>query len=300
MWAVIANRTLLWAYDDGGDGENAPSTSTNTTTTREQQCANVLQVPSWIPSYTRWSTELRLPDLFDLSRNEERYKVPPAILLSHPSTAVDDTPVVLFPSQPYKIRDLDLKTANGRPWIPLPVEKLYKQGADFLYGMLFEQTILLADIVQIGIPAGSKAEPESLTIALDAWNFGDDDGDRETACLEQIWSTTNSSFDKGCFVYVMSESSQSKTATDRIADWLSHRNCSNWTTSTDSQPDGADFFRNLILASKARTALVGRDQSVSSELLASRIEYQRQQEIWRLGRNPPLIPQLHACFVAAD
>jgi len=285
----MTNRTVLWApfFDDGG--ENTP-----------HSCNDLLQISSWIPSYEQWSTKLQLPALSKLQQNKslaadsvERFGQTSDSWFTQ--AIASNARLAIFPFLPEKIDDQD-ETIKIQ-------KKLYKQGADFLYGMLFKETVQLADSVRNHVPpSGSKEDPDSLTIALDDWK-NDNDKLPETDCLDEILSSANSTAEKhGCNVFIMSESS---TTNDDLQNWLSNRNCSTWTIASSSDaslPDeneNADFFRNLILASRARTALVGREGMTSSELLVSRIEYKRQQEIWRLGRDPPLIPKLQSCFMGA-
>ena len=289
VWSVITNRTVLWApsYDDGGENTR-------------HSCNDLLHISSWIPSYEKWATKLQLPALSKLQQNEslaagsvERFGVQTTGSWSTQAVA-SNARLAIFPLQPSKIDDQD-----GTIKIQ---QKLYKQGADFLYGMLFEETILLADSVRNHVPpSGFKVDPDSLTIALDDWK-NDNDKLPETDCLGEILSiAANSTAENhGCNVFILSKS---QTTNDDLQTWLSDRNCSTWTTvssndvSLPDENENADFFRNLILASRARTALVGRKGTASSEFLASRIEYRRQQEIWRLGRDPPLIPKLQSCFL---
>jgi hypothetical protein len=57
-WAMIQNRTLLWAYENKKN--------------QEDDCQAVLKRAEWIPSYIEWKGRLKLPDPVSVSNNPSR------------------------------------------------------------------------------------------------------------------------------------------------------------------------------------------------------------------------------------
>ena len=284
LWSILANRTLLWV-EQNKDGRFQ-------TGTNDEDCEFALQLAPWIPSYAEWARELGLPSLSDLnamhSAIRDRSSVEVIEFLSNPSYQDSKADLVVFESQPSTITLRDLETMFSRQLMPDSAKHLFQRGEDYFYGMVFDHTFVFADIIRNQIPRGSKPQSDEFSIAIDAWE--NDNIANYTACLMNVLSVENPI--SGCRSFLLTQS-ESTFLSLRTA--LSAQNCDIIARNT-TQNIEIDFWRNFALASYARTAYVGR----KSNLLISRIEYLRQQEIWRRGRNPPLIPELLTCFAGTD
>jgi len=197
---------------------------------------------------------------------------------------------MLLPSQSSKIKITDLTATFGKQLLPESAKKLYGHGDDFLYGMLFDETIVFADNLRHGSPPGSKPHPDDFSVAFDAWydHASDNNTLHETKCLDTVLPRIKTMENVKCSVYLLTKSETTLANAQR---WLSDRNCTIWMKNSTRDVNN-DFWQTFILASNARTAFIGP----TSDLLMARIEYLRQQEIWRKGRIPPLIPELLTCF----
>lgn len=287
---MISNRTLLWVTPD--DEKSRLRTSDETT------CKEALKLASWIPSYDTMYARLGLPRPNDLSTSTP-FNTTHAdnsavrVIDAWSSSAAADTTskIMLLPLQSTKITKADLKASFGKQVLPESAKKLYRRGCSFLYGMLLDETIVFADSLRRGNPPGSVAHPDAFSVAFDAWydQAKNNNTLNETKCFDEVLSTTKQIENKACSVYVLTNSESSLAHAQR---WLSDCNCTIWMKNYTSSDFNNTFLQNFILASNARTAFIGP----KSNLLRARIEYLRQQEIWRKGRVPPLIPELLTCF----
>jgi len=271
-----------------------------------EECESLFEIAPWIPPYAEWANMRQLPSPVQLLLLQSmNFSTTSSLQYMN---GHEDLSVVTFAPFAQKMdmsAILREKSISLSDWSREMLKRLYSQGSDFLYGMLFEHTLLLGENVLNGIPRGTKANPDAVTIALDASAHPQQDGavpdiSLEVDCIEQMLAEARSGDETLCAVYIMSNE---QMRIERLQTWLTQRNCStlisiqNATDSKDEDGESLQFFQGLILASKARTAFIGHRQSSSSDLLLSILEYQRRQEIKLMGRNPPLIPLLHKCMI---
>jgi hypothetical protein len=176
---------------------------------------------------------------------------------------------------------------------------LYREGIDFLYGLLFEESFLLRDNVRRAADAKPLSDPLAFTIAMHSpisKNDGDVWGSHDNAalgCLEKILSTVTAP----CQIFLMDGMQENNFSASTTIN-----NCSVYSLD-DNVGDGHNdihhlssklrFLQEMVFASdRARSAFVG---PTNSALVRERIEYLRRQEAWKLGRNPPLLPYFWTC-----
>jgi hypothetical protein len=167
-------------------------------------------------------------------------------------------------------------------------EKLYAQGIDFLYGMLFHRIFSLN--LEWNDTPTTWPDPSSISVLVPFENR--DDGPtllREIQCLQSVLPT----IDRPCSVLLLSDH---LSALNGVEKWLASRNCSAITLTNEPKSEKA-FFQRVFLASKARSGFIG-NHSTLSNLLLEWIEYGRRIETWRLGRDPFAIQDLPKCTLA--
>jgi hypothetical protein len=165
--------------------------------------------------------------------------------------------------------------------------KLYAQGIDFLYGMLFHRIFSLN--LESNDTPDTWADPSSLSVLV---RFADNGPGllREIRCLQSVLSA----MDKPCSVLLLSDRVSALTGVEM---WLASRNCSAITLTELEPVSERAFFQRVFLASKARSGFIG-NHSTLSNLLLEWIEYGRRIETWKLGRDPFAIQDLPKCSLA--
>jgi hypothetical protein len=171
IWAVITNRTVLWKYYDkracrrlGSKHSRRICEAANT----EADCAKVLDRAAWIPSYDQWWRPIRVMTSSSPTQNASNTTMTPGIVeVSYWSTydklphhklwydgaealaGLADTitaPVVVYGQmlgqdasilQNPRKRNRLLTTSQARD----RAETLLSLGADFLYGLIFHETL---------------------------------------------------------------------------------------------------------------------------------------------------------------
>lgn len=85
---------------------------------------------------------------------------------------------------------------------------------------------------------------------------------------------------------------------DKLSEWLKGEGCvahvANHTTGGSFLSEhgpfaGGGYFDDLLMVSQARDAFIG-SVTTSSQLVHSRITYDRRMEAWRDGREPSELP----------
>jgi hypothetical protein len=253
-YAVLHNRTLLWEAGDACNGHE-----------------HVLQVKSWIPRKANVSydniMEVHL-DSKDFERN---------------GTERDAHIITVRSTHRHSMRTLT-STHGSRT----TAEKLYGEGIDFLYGMLFHRIFSL-NLESNDTPT-TWPDPSSISVLLPFEN-GDDGPNllREIQCLQSVVPT----IDRPCSVLFLSDRLSALTGVEK---WLASRNCSVITLTNEPASERA-FFQRAFLASKARYGFIGEHSGLSN-LLLEWIEYGRRIETWKLGREPFAIQDLPKCTLA--
>jgi hypothetical protein len=214
-------------------------------------------------------------------------------------------PIVTFPDVTHK---MDLATMDEVSLLPFSVtntlENLFQQGSAYLYGLLLDKSTILqqTSFQHSNESLDSNDDKSSISIAMDGsfltdpqLDFQNDVSQRLTGCLEQIRQSEQPLGDSRateCYIYAANPDHVTTTSStiQSLQAWLSARNCSMVRTN--------DYLADLLTTSKhARSAFWGRQNSSTSDLLLSIVEYHRQQEIWKLGRSPPLIHPISTCWL---
>jgi hypothetical protein len=163
------------------------------------------------------------------------------------------------------------------------VEKLYSQGADFLYGMLFHQTFTFKASI-----SDSFLDPSMNSVALHSTD-NDSDSDSMTSrsieCLESLFQGTDKPR------HVIALSNQNATVLSRLQEWMP-RDCSMSTVGAESTSI-SNYLQAVSEASTARSGFVGHSNATSHVL--EWLEYGRRMETWKLGREPFQISDLPKC-----
>lgn len=304
LQGVATNRTVLWRYQNNHwnrrDGEN-----------RQDECERILQRAAWLPSYDEWSAKLFLPEPYKMSvlfperdrwTDVSGHQVLLPGSLRGAEKKFDVWRGLLNLDQIQTANYLSL-SYNVNLRLDKRIPMLYSQGVAYLYGMLFwncfTMTAEFLATIQADLDASrpylrDAADPsakETFTIGLHSRhvNSNDDGGDvfQETQCLDWLISTRRNARIP-CVVFIMAD----RPATiENLSQYLKRKsNCAALSVSPDPTTNrtlaeagehgpfaGAGFFRDLALASQARSGFAGSQRS-SSALLLEFMDYKRRSE----------------------
>ena len=314
LWAMLANRTILYKYYDketclhyGMQAHASISKAANTA----RDCGEILDRAPWMASYDEWK------HVISNNETEEPFKVPqhatdvtvfhegpryPLPIDFDGDYGVDllskyPHKILIFPTCYFKLRPLReielqetlLKSEYGRE----TVHQLFSLGEDYLYGMFHRYTFQFSDAILESLP---RVTDTPFTIGLHSRHrFEALDGcniDREIACLETILGQRPQD-DNGTAVQVRIMSDRPCTISN-LTTWLHQRSYSAATVthkeiSRDGNSEhgpfaGAGFFRDLALVSGAKSAIIGMSRS-SSDLLRELIVFNQALEEWESAKN---------------
>jgi hypothetical protein len=261
---MLHNRTLLWKTGDDCDGQD-----------------RVLRVKSWIPIYSNVSWHVSSENLVQVQLDSNSFAL-------HANDTVRDAQVVTVRSAYRHGIETFVSTHGSRT----TAERLYTQGIDFLYGMLFHRIFTLKNLSSIDTINKTWADPSTISVAV---HSGNDNTNSESSLIRQIQCLESvlPDIDRPCSVLMLSNRSSTLTGLQK---WLKGRNCSAVTLTTEPASE-RNFFQRVSLASKARSGYIGH-ASVASSLVLEWIEYGRRMETWKLGRDPFFISDLPKCTLA--
>lgn len=158
------------------------------------------------------------------------------------------------------------------------LDKLYHEGVDFLYGMLFEKSFFARALVRAPSDQQPKADPLAFTVAV----HGDN-----TECLERIVSNQSAP----CHIFFVENKGSTLAVPSQCSTF--HLNAAE----AESDDPSLQFLQGMMyVTERARSGFVsGPYSSQSSDLIRQRIEFLRRQEVWKLGRIPPILPHFWTC-----
>lgn len=275
---------------------------------------SILTVPDWIPSYDRGET-IRSPD--EATRSNSDYNL--MIIFDNRTRLYNDSNDIITSMIPEWSYPMDFSSPDtylnqssicdlisNLTWSKESIPKLLDQGSNFLYGMLFHQTLSLTPIEsKITFSTSSITEVKhssgtDFTLALDF----DDSQSNELDLSKCVEPMLESAMNLTCHVYILRDSKRLS-----FHDWIPLKNCiihyprriivSNISTLLSNDTKNiVELYSNFNWVSdKTRSAFIGYKNDTISNLLFDSIEYKRRMEIWKRGRDPPDIPVLQKCFL---
>jgi hypothetical protein len=292
-WAMIHNRTVLWKY------HHTEHVST------EVECQTILKRASWLPSFDEWHTLLH-----------EQPVIPVDLDISTDFNLTQSYPIVLYPQIPDVLAENTEVIRSG--WIEDPSHpkyqaylkslpqafqmvqnKLYSEGKEFLYGMLYSEIFTVEIPVKkevFGYNHTRKTDSKSFSIALHSRHtVGADDGsyiNQETKCLNALLPLSDDDSTK-CEVHIMSD--RPKTV-DLLIAWLLERNCTAIIANHTVGPrindipehgpwSGAGFLLDLQVVGEAQNGVVGDQRRSSTALVIYSVEYNRRMAALERGEE---------------
>lgn len=306
LQAIATNRTVLWRYRLYNRWKRVGENSM-------EECERILDRAAWIPSYDEWSKELNLSQPYEMPRYTDFPEIVEDVssnqvivpgILRGVERKFDVWQGLLFMEKNGTATYLS-QTYNINIFEDERIPKLYSQGIAYLYGMLFWESFSMTkdflatvrnelDTSKPYVRQLGEAPKETYTIGLHSRHASHDnagyDVHKEIQCLDWLISKRQNDT-VPCAVFIMSD----RPATiQNITNYLRRTtNCDAISVSSDPSSQrnlseigehgpfaGAGFFRDLAVASQARSAFTGSPRS-SSALLLEFIEYKRRNEAWR-------------------
>ena len=311
IWSIITNRTILWIYDSPHEQNTV------------EDCQQVLKRSQWIPSWDEWSLKLNLDDPVPViwennldDQEGEEYQEPQVVVFPQ----IQDTfhydeelhshlERISWRDHPMK-RKIDLARIKAMSQnVQDRANALYKEGIDFLLGLLFRQSFeLLVEPPDNFNPGWTSIEQEDgvVSIALHSRHpVNGDDGtflDDEKFCLNQLLTKHYFRRPKhlkwGCQIHLMSDR---KATVDILSKYVQTEfNCTpivasrKISSSIPLEDDsllehgpwaGIGFLEDLKAASYARTAIVGSISRSSFMLIDELVDYEQRMLSWRQNKS---------------
>jgi len=284
-----------------------------------QDCNEILRRAEWIPSFDEWSQRLSLeyhhifpweathfdppPKIIKISQRDKRPIVPQLDLRGMDMEEKYPHQVAVF----YQFRNKQDEMAKNKvreallytSWAREAAKSLHHLGIDFLYGMLYRNTFELQERFQS--PSTSTKEGLRYSFVLHSRHIHDDVNgckiQHERQCLQQVladvppkqqvWATLMS--DRTCTINKIRKWLEDRNVTVEIA---AHDNGKSY-RSEHGPFAGVGFFQDMELASQARDAFIGTKNIMlndsllrsSSNLVLEVMEYEKQMEAWRSGKD---------------
>ena len=305
-WAMMYNRTILWAYD-------------NITLPRNQEsdCRQVLKRAEWIPGYHEWKDLLKLsapvPIPGDNSTWKGQHQKDQVVIYPQiPDILAGDNSIARVEWSEF------LRKKKFRAYMQMIPEsiqttttKLFSEGVEFLFGMLFAnifQIRRLPDVTVVASPPGSTSSSSSpvsdfnqgetnyYSIGIHSRHIAEeDDGSfihQEQRIIEKLLKKKKKYYQdtRPCKVFIMSD--RPKTI-DLLTNWLLQpkKNCSvvtaNHHAGVETLRDehgpwsGAGFLKDLFVVAQARDAIIGDTHRSSTRLLVELATYRSVVSEWQ-------------------
>lgn len=333
-WAILANRTFLWQYREDSDAcpnnhhnesliEMENSEPCNSTSVKTADiCERILIRAPWIPMYDEWKDKLGLGEPKDMPFFE--HPVAAENMNSNQKWRSKEligdmdkrrrAPIVYFPMIQtqfslfgnHQFRRRMLGTRRGKK----RAIDLQSLGVNFLFGMLERYSFDLADSIKgQGLNAGGEKfdEAASLTIGLHSRHIHPKvdgcDVERELKCIDNVVSQLDSN--RSVTVRLMADR---RCTLDRLQEELGKREIrAEVATHQEGQKRkgehgpfaGLGYYQDLSFVGQVRSAFVGVCRS-STHLVLERIEFNRRMELWALGQNISLVPDIPTCSIPSQ
>ena len=309
LLAIASNRTIFLDYNGGAGSINAL-----------EICEQFVHIADWVPRFEDYRDRLPEPvDVVDtdLSKSDLRDRVDKGerimqdygdkVLLNgnlrrggfegkpvHFWGNVNITDVYgsTYYSEVFGISDPPLREREH-------VQKLYKEGIYFLYGMLFFESFVLTDELLASVKNDiEEPDPSYFSFGLHARHPSPEtDGSdihSEVNCLESLVEDYKQEHGemKGCVAYLMSDRVKTIEAVGEYA--KETYNCSvitvsnhygNYSEAAKWKDEhgvyaGGGYLQDIAVVGQARTAFMHRGRS-SSALVGQYMEYSRRMGMWK-------------------
>jgi hypothetical protein len=306
LLAIATNRTLLWKYAYDERCQESPRQGCESTrSSLNIECDRFLRMKRWLPSYQDWVDKLGL------------LEEPPLYLSDVASQQLSNkSRIVVFPYNWKNISKYSLSAYKLTQREDFSVDEtsllsmLYREGIDFLYGLLFEESFLFRDKVRQAADTKPLSNPLAFTIAMHSSSSKNDvdvSGSHDNAalgCLKKIMFNVTAP----CQIFLVDGKQENEfSAPTTISNCSVHSLDDSVDNSIVSYQNGHGnndilhfssnlrFLQGMVFASdRARSDFVGPTNSKSA-LVRERIEYLRRQEAWKLGRIPAVLPHFWTC-----
>ena len=312
LWAIATGRTFLWGQFDKeaclhmlADGDTWAEICESNLNSR-QDCAKILHLADWVPSWDEWSVKLNLTYPIRASAcastGQDAFANPmdgPAVprVVQVGGQVNIQTGMLLGRRRPRIINRL-----LGELQSQMRAEQLLSSGVYFAYGMVFESLFTLDPSLFSSYPALDNNRVDTYVLhsrhkesANDGSNIG-----LEISCMKKVLSNRIDSDSKPCIVYTMTDRVKAR---EKLPKALATFNCTaffsdtthgeSW--STEHGPfAGRGFFEDLALAHQARRGFMSPNKKsrplkgirTSSALVRSLIEFRRMLESPSIQKIP--------------
>lgn len=248
--AVVSNQTLVWKYESTCLQQES-STRPCSPEPNQTLCQQYMHIHSWIPSYDVWKEWIpRLP-------NSSTFPFVPRVMENSELTPLNDI-----------------------------VDMLYEEGKDYLYGLLFYESVRLGSWWD----PGNDVSPRDPTATSVLW-YDDSKQEEESSwqnalqCLEPVLSNTTCQI-----LFVKEEDEEVSSHEQAILNRFPQ--CTLGVLAHVELPKQLHVWQSLQLTHDPMwSAFVGPPSS----FLRESIVFHRRQVVWKLGRIPPSVPELFVC-----
>jgi hypothetical protein len=316
LWAIATGRTFLWGHFDKeaclhmlADGDAFAEMCEMHLNSR-QDCANILHLADWVPSWDEWSVKLNLtypvracagasPRLDPIAIPMDDPAVPRVVHVGHQVNI--DTGILLATWRPRVLREV-LEEKQSR----MRAKELFSIGVYFTYGMLFESLFTLDPSLFSSYPALDNNRVDTYMLHS-RHKRKDDDGSTiglEISCMTEVLSNRIDSDSKPCVVYAMTDRTKTR---EQLPEALSKFNCTAFfsdTTQSESWSSehgpfaGRGFFEDLALVHQARRGFMSPNRKTRKGIRTSSALPRSIMEFRRMLESPSFkeIPVIKECI----
>jgi hypothetical protein len=282
LLAIVTNRTMIWKYWDKETCIQLHGQGCDNNLKNQSACDLLLKRVDWT-----WPEN-------EVMTNTEHFELPTRIEQLE-SADWHEEQVVVFPTLTrQELQNILFKGSMiQNSSVNDTIHKLFDQGQDFLYGMLFHEAFGLQSAVKEDAFANSFPgvifDETSIAMVSSPFSFTTSDDDK----LDCLSSLLRSSPELPCHVFAaLNQADVQGRLISRM-----NRTCTVWDADIPSAQDdynqSLSFLRSQLLASYARSGFIASDHH--HYLSYDWIEYKRRLEMWRLGRDPPILPEFRRC-----
>jgi hypothetical protein len=303
VWAIATGKTFLWGHFDEeachhmlADGE-VTAEMCEKHLNSQQDCAKILHLADWVPSWEKWSVRLNLTYPVRASALGKRHVDAIAVPMDGPAVPR----VVRVGQQNNLVTGMVLSKLGDRfnqllqkPESRIRTQKFLSHGHYFAYGMLFESLFTLDPSLVPSDPAldNNRVDTYMLHSRHQLDSMDGSELDLEVSCMNKVISNRSDSDSKPCVVYTMTDRMKTR---EKLPEALLKFKCASIFTdtiqgasfSTEHGPfAGRGYFQDLALVRQARRGFMSPNPRhrkrvgvrTSSALPRSIIEFRRVLE----------------------
>ena len=325
IYSILSNRTLVVVEEclesDDGCSDERSVLELKSWLRKGTRINNMLAtIKSNVDNNTTILTEVYFSTINDRSSTDELIDGSMILMMRFDETHYNETNWKDYATQSHSSEHVETQ-----------LEKLYSNGVDFLYGLLFHEIFSIHEGFEPSWEDSMMMNPTTIVLELaehQSYNVPSIQNCVNSIIVSDYASTGSDIMSPDCHVFVLSNDrhlneskfgryieSQRLEDDDNGVSWhMTEHDCSITHVPFPSTPFNSiattneigSWWRNADLVSHARSGWIGPSnndptpqegtaQHAAAQFIKERIEYRRYVETWKMGRDPFMISELEVC-----